>query len=278
MDRQRTHNLAARSSRQLAERTDRRNRRSHGDRGRETKACHTSDRGLILAMRVGESWAWSEFLLRFGTRLERYARRIEIPSADWPECVADLVEDEAIRLATPSAAIPDHLTAYLHAALRHRWNRARSANELRTRAFSEIGGDRLDRSRDGGDPPVESAMEEGRDMSRREALLVRFVSALLVHTSEPDRVMLTWRANRVSRSEIAAWLGCTASAATKRSWRLTNRLRRDAHDLLRAWPDEEERTELSRILASRGPSARSRAASKAAAGLAPLRGLAKLLA
>ncbi|HYD54277.1 MAG TPA: hypothetical protein VEA99_16700 [Gemmatimonadaceae bacterium] len=226
------------------------------------------DAALVAAMRAGDAVAWAEFVARFTPLLEGFARRTGIPRWEWEVCVHEVLEDEAMRIATPRAAVPRSLAAYLVRAVHHRWLRVRRG-ELRRARRDDLA------MRAGGDArqPVEYVMRalcsahslrasEGPELTESVAtersaidtLTARVLEAL----PEADVLLLTWMAEGVPRRQIAEWLGVSYEAARKRVLRLAHRVR-DLATTQAAALGEPQRGEVLRVLRRANDDARQEA-------------------
>src|SRR5687767_12966981 len=84
------------------------------------------DDALVVAMRSGDEWAWSEFAARARPILDGYARRARMSAAEHASCADALLTHVALHLATPGAPVPARLAPYLvRAAVRCRRQVAR---------------------------------------------------------------------------------------------------------------------------------------------------------
>ena len=76
-------------------------------------------------------------------------------------------------------------------------------------------------------------------------------AAIREMTTDEERLLLTWLAERVSHRMIATWLGVSYDAATKRIWRLCRKLRAAAVRHVGALAPEE-RAEVERFFRRAG--------------------------
>jgi DNA-directed RNA polymerase specialized sigma24 family protein len=207
---------------------------------------------LIDAMRHGDVWAWHEFDCRFRPGLEAYAARVGIPSSTWDECINDVLEDTAVRVTRRAGALPANFRAYLITAMRNRAKSLARSTARRERWYR-------DASHETGTGEVvvpslhsqsalrvsESAVQYGGEESPRDAAtnrgVARLATLLFDELSDSDRQLVAWVAEAVPHREIAAWLGATYEATTKRIWRLCRRLRQRAPAHLDSMTPEERR-------------------------------------
>jgi len=200
-------------------------------------------------MRRGDSTAWRAYHSRFGPPIEAYARRLGIPTIDWPVCVSEVLDDEAIRLTRSAVAPPRNLVAYLSTAVRNRYLRLKRAELCRQRNSEDASEDCR------GEWVVTSLCSEyalrsgGLDTQRlsTDSPLRRLAIELRNHLRPEEEIMLAWVSERVPHSEIAQWLGISHSACAKRVWRLCRRLRARAV-ASRAACSHAEQIEIDRFL------------------------------
>lgn len=236
--------------------------------GEGTRAARAlTDGALVQALRAGEMIAVAEFVSRFTPLLESYALRTGIPRSDWDVCVQEVLEDEAMRLMSPTGTVPRSLAAYLVGAVRHRWLKVRRGELRRARRDGDLLGS--EGAPGGLQASVLRALcsahslrvSEGPELAEAsratavELLATRVASEL----SEQDLLLLTWVAEGVSRRQIAEWLGVGYEAARKRVLRLAHRVR-DLAATRVATLDAAERVEVVRRLQRPAePRARARA-------------------
>lgn len=214
------------------------------------------DAALVAAMRDGDAWAWGEFVARFQPRLDAFAQRVGIPDGERAECVEDVLADEALRFTRRGATprLPGNLSAYLMRAVRHKYLRVRRSQSRRSAHYAEAaatGGED-----DAAEYVVRSACSAHalRHVSEAEAdggesargdhgvltvALARLTSALRGALTADEERLLVWHGEQVPHREIAAWLGVSYDAATKRVWRLCRRLQALAAEVVRDFPPEE---------------------------------------
>ena len=235
--------------------------------GEGTRAARAlTDGALVQALRAGEMLAVAEFVSRFTPLLESYALRTGIPRSDWDVCIQEVLEDEAMRLMTPTGSPPRSLAAYLVAAVRHRWLKVRRGELRRARREGDLfcgGGAPI-----GDATPVLRALcsahslrvSEGPELAEpsRSSAVELLATRVAAELSEQDLLLLTWVAEGVSRRQIAEWLGVGYEAARKRVLRLAHRVR-DLAATRAATLDAVERAEVVRRL-PRPAAARARGA------------------
>ena len=266
---------------------------------RRRAARALGDAALLGALATRDAAVWGEFDARFRPLLETYARRVRIPSELWPQCVDDVLADEAMRWSTGAPA-PAHLGAYLvraayHALLKARRERGRRAVRYATAADVEptttpvrsvpsaervveavcsaaaLRASAGPREDDGG--PAGWSGSPGDAADGISPVLAAAAAALAARLTESDRQLLVWVAEQVPRRQIAAWLDERYEATRKRVQRLIARLRGEA-DRYAATLPSAERHELERFLRRAGhaaPSAPSvlRSGAARAAGAPP---------
>lgn len=209
-----------------------------------------TDAGLIEAMREGDPWAWGEFVARFQPPLEVFARRVGIPPEERGECVEEVLTDEALRFSERGGRLPENLSAYLMRAVRHKYLRTRRSRIRRARHYGDATDEvapgspesvvrsvcsayslRLVREPepdcDGGAPPV-------------AAVIGRLAAALESVLTPEEEQLLCWHGEQVEHREIAAWLGVSYDAATKRIWRLCRKARALAADVVASFSPAEQ--------------------------------------
>jgi len=244
---------------------------------RRRAARALGDAALVLALAAGDAAAWAEFDARFRPLLVAYARRVRIPPALWPQCVDEVLEDEAMRFAD-GAPPPERLGAYLVRASYHRLLRARRAAVRRERRYgagsadagagAAPGAERVvlsvcsaaarrasdgPRATDGAPAAWDDADSEASAASDSvaAAVLARAAAALAARLTDAERQLLVWVAEQVPRRQIAEWVGDGYEATRKRIQRLTRRLQADAVRLAAELP-AAERHEFERFLRRAG--------------------------
>jgi DNA-directed RNA polymerase specialized sigma24 family protein len=242
------------------------------------------DAALIAAMRAGDDWAWAEFDARFRARLEQYARHVAASPARWDECISEVIEDAALKLATDAGAVPTNLTAYLIRALRNRAATLARAAARRHRRYvqaSAVGepeavvrslcSESALRASGGAalDAALGAALGEADDRTAEPTSRAhrRLGAALVAELSDEERLIIGWVAEAVPYRQIAAWLGAGYDATSKRIWRLCRRLKHLA-PICASTFSATERAELERFLRRVGAVERAvhTPASAAAAG------------
>jgi DNA-directed RNA polymerase specialized sigma24 family protein len=213
-----------------------------------------TEHALLDAMCRGDALAWATYDARFRPILEAYARRTKIPTGDWPTCVAEVLEDEGLRLSQPGVTRPVSLGAYLIAAVRHRYLRLKRSDLCRQRNQSAASEDCS------GEWVVTSLCSE--DALRRSAgvhadsitsnAIQRLSIDLRRALTAEEEAILVWVGERVPHSEIAKWLGISYDACTKRIWRLCRRLRSET-TARRAHYSAAEQRELDRFMRRASP-------------------------
>lgn len=210
------------------------------------------DRELLLEMQAGEFAAWAEFEARFRPLLEHVARRMRIPSADWPECVGEVIEDEAVKLSAEHATAPESVAAWLVAAMRRRYLMLQRTAGRRDRRYVAAASETA-----GGGSVVASACSMSMlrvsepPLDQTDSMPMERLGRLLAaELSESDRLLLMWCAEGVPRRLIAEWTGTTYEAARKRIQRLSMRMRELACQQAAMFSLPERRA-LERALGSR---------------------------
>lgn len=193
------------------------------------------DRALIDAMRDGDDWAFGEFLARFRPLMLAYAQ-YRIADVLIPECVDDVLEDAAIELADPRAAVPLQLRAYLVGAVRRRHLALHRSGTRRRRWYEEAARAAMCTS-DGGEAVIRSLCAESTVAASRgigevdvdgPTPIQRLALAMERELDDETRRILAWLGHSVPHRQIAVWLGKSYEATTKQIWRLCRRLERAA--------------------------------------------------
>ena len=183
-----------------------------------------SDRELIVAMRADISAAFDEFVARYQPLLLARSRRFDIPHWEREDCVADVLESMMLRLLKPEVRAPKEMAAYLVRVLHNRLVdvfRARAAREAEPGAMADSSATAMEApfatrgALDVATPSLSPALE-------------RLAHALMDPLTEEERQLIGWESNMIPHRTIAAWLGVSHAAATKRMWRLRARLRETA--------------------------------------------------
>jgi hypothetical protein len=202
----------------------------------ERRVRALGDRALVEAMRSGDDWAFGEFLARFRPAMLAYAQG-RIPDMLLPECVDDVLEDAAMDLADPRAAVPMQLRAYLVGAVRRR-HLALHRSGTRRRHRYELAARGALCTTDGREALVASVCAESTiaashgvemiDAGEQAApTAIELLARAYEHELDDEtRQILTWLGQSVPHRQIAAWLGRSHEATTKRIWRLCRRLER----------------------------------------------------
>lgn len=229
----------------------------------EVRSC--SDGQLVARMRAGDVLAWGEFAARFRTPVEAFARRIGIPSWEWEVCITEVLDDEAMRLASPAVELPTNLGAYLTRASYHRYLRLKRARACRERNYTEASGDfagervvgtlcseHAVRACDGAMTLSHAgSSDEGESPADVVGRLARAIEAKL---TEEEQLVLAWVGQGVPHRQIAEWLGSGYDATTKRIWRLCRRVREAVPRHLEQFSGVERR-EVERFFRRAGESA-----------------------
>ncbi|AHG93510.1 hypothetical protein J421_5975 (plasmid) [Gemmatirosa kalamazoonensis] len=250
---------------------------ARGQRPERARAAALDDRALLAAMQGGDEWAWSEFHARFRPLLAGIARHVRMPvGADVTAAEAlvdEVLADEAVRLTQPGAPRVMNLAGYLVRAARHKLIDVRRAAARRQRRYAEAATDATRhapvrgtvRGTAGpahvGEAVVEtlcseyarraSEPREPNDDAAGSPAVRALAAAIRDMTSDDERLLLTWLAERVSHRMIATWLGVSYDAATKRIWRLCRKLRAAAVQY-GARLGDAERAEVDRFLRRAG--------------------------
>ena len=257
-------------------------RRPLGRRAERVRAEAYTDGELLGGMRDGDAWAWSEFYARFRPVLAAYARRAGASPEELEACVDEVLADQGARLTGPGTPLPAQLAAYLLRATRHRLLNARRASARRQRHYADAAetqtgeavvvplvSEYLRRVSEGVDD-TDDASSERRGVQRDAAAhgstsdaigaagvhgasgtVMQLALHLRAVTTDEERLLLTWVAEGVPHRTIASWLGVRYDAATKRIWRLCQKLRGVAVRYATSLP-AEDRAELSRFLRRAG--------------------------
>jgi len=209
-----------------------------------------SDRELVVAMRANISAAFEEFVARYTPLLLARSRRFELPQWEREDCVADTLESMMLRLVRPDVRAPKEMAAYLTRALHNRLvdiTRQRAARVAEAECDTDwhhSGAVTALVSQHGSIASCEMAPGMTSTIS---PALERLSRALLDPLTDGERQLIGWESNMIPHRTIAAWLGLSHAAATKRIWRLRARLReiavRHAESLGPA-----ERLEVGRII------------------------------
>ena len=193
-----------------------------------------SDRELVVAMRADIAAAFEEFIARYRPLLLARSRRFELAQWEREDCVADTLESMMLRLVRPDVRAPREMAAYLTRALHNRlvdMTRSRAARVAETACRGDWG-------QSGAEGAVSSLMSEhalrscdGASAWPPGALspaLEQLARAILEPLTDEERQLIGWESNMIPHRTIAAWLGSSHAATTKRIWRLRTRLRETA--------------------------------------------------
>lgn len=211
--------------------------RDKGDRSpspNERRVRALTDHALVEAMRAGDEWAFGEFLARFRPMLVSYARQ-RIPTAWFPECIDDALEDVAIGFLEEEAVLPIQFHAYLIGAVRKRYLNLRRKALRRRRWYEEAVGSEL-YAPQVDEVIVRSACAESsitaaygvREEPAEGNALEQLAHAIDGELDTETRQLLEWLARSIPHRTIAAWLDKSYDATTKQIWRLCRRLERAA--------------------------------------------------
>jgi len=212
-----------------------------------------SDRELVVAMRADISAAFEEFVARYRPLLLARCRRFELPQWEREDCVADTLESMMLRLVRPDVRAPREMAAYLTRALH---NRLVDITRLRAARVAEAEC-ATDWDHPGTEGAVTALVSQHAIRSSRETsagmagglspALERLARALLDPLTDEERQLIGWESNMIPHRTIAAWLGLSHAATTKRVWRLRARLREMALRHAGSLPSAE-RNEIERII------------------------------
>jgi hypothetical protein len=201
-------------------------------------------------MRRGEPAAWGAFVVRFRPILQAYARKARIPAWEWPICITEVLDDEAIRFSSRDVEPPVNLAAYLIRAVHHRYLRVKRSASCRDRthgaASDDYSGEWVVSSVCSEDSIRSSAGPDANAASISDAL-GRLASELRSGLTTEEESILVWVSEGVPHRQIAQWLGTSYDASTKRIWRLCRRLRMYAATRT-AHYSPEERFEIDRFV------------------------------
>lgn len=213
-------------------------------------ASPDADAVLLADMRDQHTRAWVAFQRRFRPILEANARRLRIPTQHWPVCIAEVLDDEAMRLSSGAGAQPLDLPAYLVRASQHRYLRLKRAESSRSRAHdaaSDPVGEEHVVSSTCSQASLEASIGVDTFAENGVGGLTRLADDLLATLSADDRLILAWVGERVPHRFIADWLGMSYGACTKRVWRLCRRLRARALTVAEQY-DGDDRRDVDRLL------------------------------
>jgi hypothetical protein len=159
-----------------------------------------------------------------------------IPNALFPECIDEVLEDEALKLSDVRSIVPTQMRAYLVGAVRKRHLALHRSSMRRQRWYEEASCSGSCTS-DGREPVVrsvcsESSVAASRGPESRETAaptaLEQLAMAMSGELDADARRILIWLGRSVPHRQIAAWLNKSYDATTKQIWRLCRRLERAA--------------------------------------------------
>ena len=205
-------------------------------------ARRAADRALVARLRVRDEAAYGEFFLQHRGLLLELARREGVRVDRREEVVADFMGRIAMKLARPTSGVPDNLAAYVATSFRH--HLIDGARGARSRADATLG---ALSEHESGEHVVASLSSEHalRESSPRleDAGPGPELRGLLRHieeqTTEDERRLLRWLAERVPQRQIAEWIGISHGAARLRASRLRARLRESVLAYAAARPPDE---------------------------------------
>lgn len=237
----------------MHDRDENRRRQSAELRRARRVARALDDAALLDAMAAADPWAWLEFDERFRPLLERYAVHAEISVSDWPVCINEVMADEGTRLTLAGVERPRNLRAYLVRCVRNRWLRLKRAAAVRERYYGALAGP------SDGERVVRTLSSEYALRASAGALAppredpyalaaARLSDALTRDLSTEDLALLGWAAECIPHRTIADWTGASYEATTKRIWRLCQRLRKRAREIVATWPEDAEREAVARMI------------------------------
>jgi len=165
------------------------------------------------------------------------ARRSGVSGGECDEMADDVLHDAALRFMDPTVATPLAIRAYLLRSLRNRVANAARARLRRGQATATA----TETARDAepyfeqavvgcaSEHAVRAAHGPGWDGAPTVApTLARLANTLMAALSPSDRLLVVWLSHQVPHQEIAAWLGMSYDATSKRVRRLRARLQRTA--------------------------------------------------
>jgi len=226
--------------------------RNDKEESQDRRRAYTAltDHALIAEIQAGDPLAWDEFMVRFRAPLEAFAKSSRIPSADWPVCVQEVLEEALVRLSDPASPIPARIAGYLIRMARNEFLQLQRRQSVSVK-YSELaetrGRDRVMRclvSEASRRASGEFAGEEPVSSARAiESLAIKLGASL---TAEEEQI-LTWVSNRIPHRKIAEWMEASYASTTKRIWRLERRLRQITAEC-RAIASPDEQREIDRYL------------------------------
>jgi hypothetical protein len=223
----------------------------------QTDGAALDDRALVLRMRAGEEDAFREFFLRFEPLLQRLTQRARTQHALRRETVDEALGRIALALARPTSVTPDRLAAYVATAflgpVRDAARATARHERLTAAAMTEVGGAsrQLALAETCSQASLRASDPAYGEGAPRSAAFEGLLALVRRETSDEERRVLGWLAERVPQRLIAEWSGTTHDAMRKRVLRLRARMRRVVLEYVTALPDAE-RAPLLRVL-GRGP-------------------------
>ena len=214
------------------------------------------DQSLVLRMRAGEERAFREFFLRFEPLALHVARRAGVQDALRREVAEEGLGAVALHLARPTSVTPERLAAYVAGAL---FGRLRDEHHTRER-HTRLEATAAEELHDGGESILAGTCSAASvhaslggdslrtEVSRELAALLDTVRDL---TTEEERRVLGWLAERIPQRLIAEWTGVSHDVARKRIARLRARLRAAVLRRADELPDADRRS-VMRVLGRGG--------------------------
>lgn len=216
-----------------------------------------SDRSLVLRMRAGEERAFRDFFLRFEPLACHVATRAGVQPALRREAVDEGLATVALHLARPTSVTPERLAAYVAGALFSRLRDDRSTRErherLEATAAEELheGGEWVLAGTCSAASVRASVGEATADDVAPTPALAALLDTVREATTEEERRVLGWLAERIPQRLIAEWTGVSHDVARKRIARLRTRLRAAVLRRAGEMPDAE-RAPVMRVLGRGG--------------------------
>lgn len=209
--------------------------RSRSDGGRANVCRALDDAALVRAVSAGVPDALEEFMTRFRRLLFDEAAGQGIAPADCDDCVSEVLSKIVTLLIAGRIGAPRAPARYVVQSFWNRWRSTREEVERRRDRFDAA----LVPAPGDGEWVIAGACSEhawrasrGADADEDEdtisPVLERLVSAFDEGITDEERTILGWLGRHVSQREIADWLGVSYAAATRRIWRLRERLREAA--------------------------------------------------
>lgn len=208
---------------------------SHTDAARLTVLRTLDDAALARAVSGGVPDALEEFVIRFRRLLFDEAAGEGIASAECDDCISEVLAKIATLLVSGRIQAPRVPARYVIQSFWNRWRTSTRDSERRGSAFDAA----LVPAPGDGEWVIAGACSEhawrasrgadaGADECTISPVLERLVSAFEEGITDEERMILAWLGHRVSQREIADWLEVSYAAATRRIWRLRERLREAA--------------------------------------------------